>query len=93
MTRMVTVEERRARLARRHRLLPEARTDDLPAIADDLVALHSTDPATVHLSAMARMRRPLRGAPSSRRCTTTARSSATTPCGARSGWRPRASCA
>ena len=27
MTRMVTVEERRARLARRHRLLPGERTD------------------------------------------------------------------
>ena len=31
-------------------------------IADDLVALHSTDPVTVHLSAMARMRRPSVGA-------------------------------
>ena len=62
MTRTVTVEERRARLARRHRLLPAARTDDLPAIADDLVALHSSDPATVHLSAMARMRHPCVGA-------------------------------
>jgi hypothetical protein len=54
----VDVEERRARLAVRHRLLPSARTDDLPAIADALVALHSTDPATVYLSAMTRMAHP-----------------------------------
>jgi len=58
MLRTVTVEERRARLALRHRLLPAARTDDLAVVADDLVALHSSDPATVHLSAMARMRHP-----------------------------------
>jgi hypothetical protein len=56
--RLVTALERRARLARRHRLLPEERTDDVAAIADSLVALHSTDPVTVHLSAMVRMRRP-----------------------------------
>jgi hypothetical protein len=62
MPRTITVEERRARLARRHRLLPAARTDDLPVVADDLVALHSSDPATVHLSAMARMRHPCVGA-------------------------------
>ena len=58
MPRVVTVEERRARLARRHRLLPGERTDDVAAIADDLVALHSTDPVTVYLSAMVRMARP-----------------------------------
>jgi hypothetical protein len=56
--RTVTGAERRARLARRHRLLPEERTDDVAAVADSLVALHSTDPVTVHLSAMARMRHP-----------------------------------
>jgi hypothetical protein len=54
----VDVEERRARLAVRHRLLPRTRTDDVPAIADALVALHSTDPATVYLSAMTRMAHP-----------------------------------
>ena len=62
MPRVVTVEERRARLARRHRLLPGERTDSLPVIADDLVALHSTDPVSVYLSAMVRMRRPSVGA-------------------------------
>lgn len=50
--------ERRARLARRHRLLPDLRTDDIATIAEDLVALHSTDPVTVYLSAMVRMRSP-----------------------------------
>jgi DNA glycosylase AlkZ-like len=51
-------EERRARLAQRHLLLPAARTDDVPGIADALVALHSSDPVTVFLSAMVRMRSP-----------------------------------
>ena len=58
MVRTIGVEERRARLARRHRLLPEERTDDVVRIAEDLVALHSTDPVTVHLSAALRMRQP-----------------------------------
>jgi hypothetical protein len=38
--------------------LPRTRTDDLPQIADDLVALHSSDPVSVFLSAMARMVHP-----------------------------------
>jgi hypothetical protein len=54
----IDIEERRARLAERHRLLPGSRTDDLPQIADDVVALHSSDPVTVFLSAMARMAHP-----------------------------------
>jgi hypothetical protein len=54
----IDTEERRARLAERHRLLPHTRTDDLPQIADDLVALHSSDPVTVFLSAMSRMVHP-----------------------------------
>jgi Winged helix DNA-binding domain len=58
MNRTITDQERRARLARRHRLLPGDRTDDVAAIADSLVALHSSDPVTVYLSAMARMRDP-----------------------------------
>ncbi len=58
MVRTISVEERRARLARRHRLLPGTRTDDVARIADDLVALHSSDPVTVYLSAAARMESP-----------------------------------
>ncbi|MEI2697757.1 MAG: hypothetical protein V9E94_05230 [Microthrixaceae bacterium] len=50
--------ERRARLAGRHRLDPSARTDDVAAIADSVVALHSSDPVSVFLSALARMRHP-----------------------------------
>ena len=57
-TRRITVGERRARLARRHRLVPPTRTDDVAAIADAVVALHSSDPASVFLSALARMRHP-----------------------------------
>ena len=56
--RTIPVAERRARLARRHRLLPETRTDDVAAIADSVVALHSSDPVTVYLSAAARMAHP-----------------------------------
>jgi len=52
--RSITVEERRARLARRHRLEAEARTGDVAAIVRSLVALHATDPATVFLSVAAR---------------------------------------
>lgn len=49
---------RRALLARRHRLVPGRRTDDVVAIARSLVGLHSTDPVTVYLSVLARMRTP-----------------------------------
>lgn len=62
MTRAIGVPERRARLALRHRLVPQARTDDVLALVDGLVALHSTDPVTVHLSAAARMVTPRIGA-------------------------------
>ena len=55
---MITDEVRRARLAQRHRLLPRLRTDDVVRIADDVVALHSTDPVTVMLSTMVRMEHP-----------------------------------
>jgi hypothetical protein len=58
VTRTFSADERRARLARRHLLLPETRTDDVVAVADALVALHSTDPVTVYLSAAARMEHP-----------------------------------
>jgi Winged helix DNA-binding domain len=53
-----TDAQRRARLARRHRLAPSTRTDDVAAITDSVVALHSTDPSTVYLSALARMEHP-----------------------------------
>ena len=53
-----SVAQRRARLAHRHRLLPGRATDDLAALAEDVVALHSSDPATVYLSAWARMVHP-----------------------------------
>jgi hypothetical protein len=56
--RRIGTDERRARLATRHHLAPAARTDDVVAIADDLVALHSSDPVTVYLSVLARMRTP-----------------------------------
>ena len=55
---MITVQERRARLARRHLLLPDLRTDDVTAVADALVALHSSDPVTVYLSVLVRMVHP-----------------------------------
>jgi hypothetical protein len=48
-------EERRARLARRHHLASGFRAKDVVEIARDLVALHSTDPASVFLGAPARM--------------------------------------
>jgi hypothetical protein len=57
--RRIDPDERRARLAVRHRLVPSRRTDDVVTIADDLVALHSTDPVTVYLSVLARMRSPV----------------------------------
>jgi hypothetical protein len=53
-----SVEERRARLARRHFLAPDARAANLVEVADGLVGLHATDPATVYLSARARLRNP-----------------------------------
>ena len=58
MATVIEDDERRARLAERHLLLPSTRTDDLPAIADALVALHSSDPVTVYLSALSRMAHP-----------------------------------
>ena len=52
--RSITVEERRARLARRHFLVEPARSID--AVVADLVGLHATDPATPYLSSWARLR-------------------------------------
>jgi hypothetical protein len=47
---------RRARLAHRHLLVPERRSDDVLQVTRSLVALHSSDPTTVYLSAAQRMR-------------------------------------
>ncbi len=52
--RTIGVEERRDRLARRHRLAPGSAAGDPLEVATSLVALHATDPATVHLSIAAR---------------------------------------
>ncbi len=53
--REITATERRARLGVRHRLAAATRAPDVRDVADSLVALHSTDPASVFLSANARM--------------------------------------
>jgi hypothetical protein len=55
--RRIGVEERRARLGLRHHLAATARAGAVEA-ARDLVGLHGTDPATVHLAAQARMAVP-----------------------------------
>jgi hypothetical protein len=52
--RKIDVDERRARLARRHRLAPGHRAGDVVEAARATVCLHATDPATVYLSAWAR---------------------------------------
>jgi Winged helix DNA-binding domain len=51
----ITVADRRARLARRHRLVPSFRAPDVVEAARSMVCLHATDPATVYLSAWARV--------------------------------------
>ncbi|MBA3281729.1 MAG: winged helix DNA-binding domain-containing protein, partial [Acidimicrobiia bacterium] len=56
--RRISVEERRARLGRRHHLAAGARVDDPVVIAGGMVALHGSDPSTVYLSAAARMVTP-----------------------------------
>lgn len=53
--RHVDVAERRARLALRHRLAGAARGATPEEIAEALVALHGTDPATVYLALGARL--------------------------------------
>jgi len=53
--RRVGAEQRRARLALRHHLAAEARAGSVDEVARDLVAVHSTDAASVYLGAWARM--------------------------------------
>jgi hypothetical protein len=53
--RTIDVAERRARLARRHRLAPGHRASDVVEAARSMVCLHATDPSTVYLSAWARV--------------------------------------
>ncbi|WP_174887068.1 winged helix DNA-binding domain-containing protein [Streptomyces abyssomicinicus] len=52
--RTITVEQRRARLGRRHLLTPGDRAADPAEAARSVVALHGTDPSSVHLSCWAR---------------------------------------
>lgn len=54
--RRVGIQERRARLGLRHHLAPSARGASAVDAARGVVALHATDPASVILSAIARMR-------------------------------------
>lgn len=51
----IGVVERRARLARRHHLAPAYRAGDVVEAARSMICLHGTDPATVYLSAWARV--------------------------------------
>lgn len=56
--RRITPAQRRARLARRHLLTSSGRVKAPEEVADALVALHATDPATVYLSYAARAAAP-----------------------------------
>jgi len=56
--RRIGAQERWARLGVRHHLAPAARAASVVQVAEDLVGLHGTDPASVFLAAAARMRQP-----------------------------------
>jgi hypothetical protein len=53
--RLITDEERRARLAVRHAVAPAARVDDPVLATRAMTVLHATEPATVYLSLHARV--------------------------------------
>jgi hypothetical protein len=54
----IDLAERRARLGRRHHLARSSLAHSPVQVAQDLVALHATDPATVFLSLAARLEQP-----------------------------------
>jgi hypothetical protein len=54
----ITTAERRARVAVRHHVSPEHRVSSAVDAARGMVCLHATDPATVYLSAWARVTEP-----------------------------------
>ncbi|HEX3790468.1 MAG TPA: winged helix DNA-binding domain-containing protein [Pseudonocardiaceae bacterium] len=60
MTALPTIgpDQRRARLGRRHRLAADARADTPVQVAESLLALHGSDPASVVLAVLARTRQP-----------------------------------
>ncbi|MFE6163049.1 winged helix DNA-binding domain-containing protein [Streptomyces sp. NPDC056486] len=51
----ISDQQRRAMLVRRHLLTPPARATSVEQVAETLVGLHATEPATVFLSVAARM--------------------------------------
>ena len=57
MGQRITVEQRRARLGLRHGLAARSVGRPAGAVAADVLVLHATDPATVYLSALARLAR------------------------------------
>ncbi len=54
----ITTTQRRRRAGRRQHLAVAARADSVVDVAEDLVGIHASDPATVFLTPMARMREP-----------------------------------